>query len=346
MRPPLQSLDIGDRAPNFALPNAEGKFTLFYERTKGRPMVLLFLAAAGEARSDAAFQDFLARSEDLEAAGLDVFCVQAGPFSGRTAADAPFHLWSDPKSAVTQGFLGQAGLPAGPAAFLLDPNQRILGICSAGEAMAAQVLALFRAQPGPERSEQRPSNAPVLLMPNLLSAEFCADLIALWQTQGHEEGTVGSVLQGAEVDRVYGDVKRRLDHRIMDPALNRTLQQILGRRIAPEVHKAFQFEGFRFDRFLVVCYDAARGDRFRPHRDNLSPETSDRRFAMTLNLNSSDYEGGELVFPEYGPHRYKPGDGGAVIFSCSLIHEALPVTKGRRFALLTFLRALPEKVPG
>ena len=62
---------------------------------------------------------------------------------------------------------------------------------------------------------------------------------------------------------------------------------------------------------------------------------------MTLNLNSEDYEDGELVFPEYGPERYKPASGGAVIFSCSLIHEALPVSRGRRFALLTFLRSLP-----
>ena len=206
--------------------------------------------------------------------------------------------------------MNQAGLTAAPAAFLLDANQRLLGLCSGPGSLAEQALALFRALPAPERSESRPSTAPVLLMPHLLSPEMCTDLIDLWRTEGHEEGTVGSVLEGAEVERVYGDVKRRLDHRIMDPGLNRTLQQVLGRRIAPEVHKAFQFEGFRFDRFLVVCYDSARGDRFRPHRDNLSPETSDRRFAMTLNLNSSDYEGGELVFPEYGPHGYKPGNGG------------------------------------
>ena len=60
---------------------------------------------------------------------------------------------------------------------------------------------------------------------------------------------------------------------------------------------------------------------------------------MTLNLNGDQYEGGELTFPEYGPDLYKPGDGGAVIFSCSLLHEALPVTEGTRYALLTFLRA-------
>ncbi len=63
---------------------------------------------------------------------------------------------------------------------------------------------------------------------------------------------------------------------------------------------------------------------------------------MTLNLNTEDYVGGELVFPEYGPHKYRPESGGGVIFSCSLIHEALPVTSGRRFTLLTFLRSLPN----
>ena len=149
----------------------------------------------------------------------------------------------------------------------------------------------------------------------------------------------GEDLDGEEQARVHHDRKKRLDLKIMDPEVNRVLQQTIGRRIAPELAKAFSFEGFRFDRFLVCRYAADRQDRFRTHRDNLSPSTADRRFAMTLNLNGDSYKGGELVFPEYGPHRYKPGDGGAVIFSCSLLHEALPVTEGVRYALLTFLRA-------
>jgi predicted 2-oxoglutarate/Fe(II)-dependent dioxygenase YbiX len=58
---------------------------------------------------------------------------------------------------------------------------------------------------------------------------------------------------------------------------------------------------------------------------------------MTLNLNTGAYEGGELRFPEYGRELYRPEAGGAVIFSCSLLHEALPVTRGKRFAMFTFL---------
>ena len=73
------------------------------------------------------------------------------------------------------------------------------------------------------------------------------------------------------------------------------------------------------------------------HRDNTTKGTSHRRFAVTINLNAAEYEGGELWFPEYGKRLYKPATGSAVVFSCSLLHEARPVTKGIRFALLPFL---------
>jgi predicted 2-oxoglutarate/Fe(II)-dependent dioxygenase YbiX len=108
------------------------------------------------------------------------------------------------------------------------------------------------------------------------------------------------------------------------------------------VNKAFCYGSFQFDRVLIACYDAERGDYFRRHRDNSTPATAHRRFALTLNLNSDEYDGGELVFPEYGDYRYKPPTGAAVVFSCSLLHEALPVTRGQRFALLSFLRDLDQ----
>ncbi|MGH6966519.1 MAG: 2OG-Fe(II) oxygenase, partial [Phenylobacterium sp.] len=54
-------------------------------------------------------------------------------------------------------------------------------------------------------------------------------------------------------------------------------------------------------------------------------------------LNAAAFEGGDLRFPEFGPRTYRPPTGGAVVFSCSLQHEATPVTKGRRYAFLPFL---------
>jgi predicted 2-oxoglutarate/Fe(II)-dependent dioxygenase YbiX len=60
-------------------------------------------------------------------------------------------------------------------------------------------------------------------------------------------------------------------------------------------------------------------------------------FAVTLNLNTGDYEGGALRFPEFATAPFEAPAGGAVVFSCSLLHEAFPVTRGRRFGLFTFL---------
>jgi len=74
-----------------------------------------------------------------------------------------------------------------------------------------------------------------------------------------------------------------------------------------------------------------------PHRDNESFATQHRRFAVSINLNAEEFEGGDLRFPEFGPQTYQPPTGGAVVFSCSLLHEATPVTRGTRYATLPFL---------
>ena len=80
-----------------------------------------------------------------------------------------------------------------------------------------------------------------------------------------------------------------------------------------------------------------KGGHFRPHRDNTTRGTAHRRFAVSLNLNAEDYDGGDLRFPEFGARTYRPPSGGACVFSCSLLHEATPITRGQRFVFLPFL---------
>ena len=79
------------------------------------------------------------------------------------------------------------------------------------------------------------------------------------------------------------------------------------------------------------------GGHFRPHRDNTTPGAAHRRVACTINLDADDYEGGDLRFPEFRRRTYRAPTGGAVIFSCSLLHEARPVMRGTRYAFLPFL---------
>ena len=109
------------------------------------------------------------------------------------------------------------------------------------------------------------------------------------------------------------------------------------------------FRVTRAETLRLGCYDAADGGRFVRHRDDTTPYTAHRRFAMSLNLNTGDYEGGYLRFSEYGPQLYEPAAGAALVFSCSLLHEATRVVSGRRFVLLGFFygeaeQALRERI--
>ena len=130
--------------------------------------------------------------------------------------------------------------------------------------------------------------------------------------------------------------KRRRDYAIEDQAVVAETQKLVARRIVPMIHRAHQFQVTRMERYIVGCYDAADQAHFRAHRDNTTKGTAHRRFAVSINLNE-DFEGGEVGFPEYSPRGYKMPVGGAVVFSCSLLHAVSPIRRGRRYAFLPFL---------
>ena len=135
---------------------------------------------------------------------------------------------------------------------------------------------------------------------------------------------------------VNHDFKQRYDYRIEDEEIRRACVTRIHDRLTPEIYKAFQFRVNRMERYIVACYDAAQGGHFKAHRDNTTKGTAHRRFAVSLFLNTGEYEGGMLRFPEFGSHLYTAPAGGAVVFSCSLLHQAMPVTKGQRFMFLPF----------
>ena len=324
---PHSQLEAGDRFPDFVLADQADKMRYFSERARGRGLLVVLDPDA------AAIANLTALALECEAVELDRIAIAAS-----ATFDPGFAMLADSAGKIRGRLREMSGHPgAKPLAFLLDRNQRIIDL-GAGESLAQWALARWSERARPASAHILDEIAPVLIVPNVLSHDQCRSLIARWETDGHEPGYVTSLVEGESVRRVYEDLKKRRDHYLSDPAFNKALLAVVARRIAPELDKAFSFRNFRLDRALIACYDSERGDYFRRHRDNQTPGTADRRFALTLNLNSEDYEGGELVFPEYGEHRYKPPTGGAVLFSCSLLHEALPVTSGRRFALLTFLR--------
>jgi len=225
--------------------------------------------------------------------------------------------------------------PAHGGLLLLDPMLRVVEAAPLGG--AAALLARLAALPPPERHAGMEIPAPVLVLPRVLEPELCERLIILHQQDGGQPSGFMREVSGRTVLVQDPAHKRRSDLMLRDPALLATLRARIATRIVPAMRLAFQFEATRIERFVVSCYDSAERGHFRAHRDNTLAGTAHRRFAVTVNLNAEGFEGGELNFPEFGPRLHRAPTGGAVIFSCSLLHEARPVTRGRRYAFLPFL---------
>jgi len=201
---------------------------------------------------------------------------------------------------------------------------------------ATAVLDYLSGLPDPSRIAGFEIFAPILVVPDVFEPEICASLISLYERHGGVESGFVRDVGGKTVAVHDHSHKRRRDYMIEDQDIVAAVQNRMARRVAPEIQKIHQFRATRMERYIVACYDAEDGGHFRAHRDNTTKGTAHRRFAVSINLNA-DFEGGEVSFPEYGPRSYKPPPGGAVVFSCSLLHAVSTVTRGRRYAFLPFL---------
>lgn len=218
---------------------------------------------------------------------------------------------------------------------LFDPALRVLAAWRLEDTEAA--LRVFASAPPPDRYEGA-GNAPVLVAPHIFEPEFCKRLIEYYRDGA---AAPSGITQQDKTGRTFVALddafKRRSDVLIEDETLRDAIMQRIYWRLAPLIERAFMWRPTRMERYLVACYNAEQGGFFKPHRDNTTKGTAHRRFAVTINLNAADYEGGDLRFPEFGSRTYRAPTGGAVVFSCGLLHEATPVTKGERYAFLPFL---------
>jgi predicted 2-oxoglutarate/Fe(II)-dependent dioxygenase YbiX len=310
-------LGIGERATDFVLNGPAGMPARFYAHAGGRPTAVIFTGDGGDPRVVDLAERLAGRTD------VALFYV----LSKDAAAGLAVPVWSDPDGTVTAAY---GVTPGEPTAVVLDPNLRVVGVV-AGDRLA-EVVPLLDAAVHRGPAQVVATQAPVLLLPRVLDAAYRERLIRWWEREGAVETGVART-SGDELDAGY---KRRRDHTVSHPDLLRELSSVVGRRVLPEVRKAFAFRATRFEGFKIACYDAATGGFFRQHRDNLTPSTAHRVFALTLNLNDG-YEGGELRFPEYGNQLYRPDPGAALVFSGAHLHEVRDVTAGRRFVLLSFL---------
>jgi len=224
-------------------------------------------------------------------------------------------------------------------AFLIERNLRLHTLIPANpvDGLATRLQDAVATLSEQEAERHISEQAPVLIVPDVLSRSDCRRFIDYYQENNPAPSGFMRDIDGRTQGILDPTMKRRKDVQIVDRDLQSTLRSALVRRVVPEIRKAYAYEATRIERYIVACYDDSDRGFFGAHRDNEQKATSHRAFAISLNLNSEEYEGGNLRFPEYARHTYKPATGSAVVFSCSLLHEAMPVTRGRRYVILPFV---------
>lgn len=329
----------GEPVPWFRAPALSGNPRYAFDSAAGRWMVMLFLGSAGQEAAAGPLATLAAHRDLFDDDRACFFGVTIDPQDAaqdRIAQSLPGIRWFLDYEGEVSSQYGAAKVEGGKVTYtpfwlLVDPMLRVrrqVPLAQGGEIMA-ELRGLL------DRPVELPT-APVLVLPGILPPDLCRRLIDLYDGHGGEESGFMREENGITVHKMDHSHKRRADYHIEDIKLVDALKALMGRTIRPMMERAFQFRSTRIERFMVACYDGAVGGHFRPHRDNTTKGTAHRKFACTINLNADDYEGGDLRFPEYGQRLYRAPTGGAVLFSCSMLHEATPVTRGRRYAFLPF----------
>lgn len=342
-------LTAGDPAPGFRQRTAENPQYAF-DSAAGRYLVLCFYGSAADAHGQAALAAALERPDifdDVRACFFGVSVDPADEAEARVQSRIPGyrHFWDfDLKACRLYGVTAAASDAAsGPVAMtrqwvIIDPTMRVISAIPFAQDRSdlAEVMAVLDALPPPDRFAGQEIMAPVLVLPRVFEPALCRHLIDLYESEGGQESGFMREVDGKTVGVNDPRFKRRKDYLIEDPSLIKALQARFLRRVVPEIARIHQFKVTRMERYIVSCYAAEDGGHFAAHRDNTTKGTAHRRFAVSVNLNE-DFDGGEVAFPEYGSRSFKAPLGGAVVFSCSLLHQVEKVTRGKRYAFLPFL---------
>jgi hypothetical protein len=326
-------LSPGEPAPWFTAPTPSNPEYVF-DTVAGRFVLLVFLPAGDGALAGSALKLLSVSQPMFDDRRLCAFVVVRDPAMAATLRDLRGLRWFldfDGRVSRLYDALDEDGAER-PFWMLLDPALRVIG-----HAPLAQPKALFDVMarlPEPGGHAGTPLHAPVLIAPRVFEPEVCRRLIALHDATG---GEFSGVMRdaGDRTVMVMDELKKRRDVLVEDPELQAALRERLERRLFPLIKRGLGFTATHIERYVVSCYDAADGAVFHPHRDHTTMGTAHRKFACSINLNEA-FTGGDLRFAEFGPATYRPPPGGAVVFSCALLHEATPMTAGRRYAFLPF----------
>ena len=328
---------VGEPAPFFtAATDGVERYSL--DVAAGRWIVLMFFGTAGQEATVEGLAQALQRRELFDGPNAAFFGVSIDPLDrsqrGLVNSDPGVRFFWDFDLAVSRlyGLLEGDGLR--PGLFLIDPAFRV--------AMSAPIdatnilLDRLALELAAGQTEAEAQHAPVLTLPRIFEPELCEALVTLYRVSGPTQSGFTKDVDGRTVQLIDPKIKRRSDVFIDDEDIREAIRTRLEARLFPMVKRALGWQAEFVERYIICRYGAEEQGFFSRHRDDVTAGTAHRKFAVSLNLNEG-YEGGEICFPEFGPRRYRPPLGGATVFACGLLHEAMPVTKGERFVFVPFL---------
>ncbi len=328
---------LGDPVPWFTAPvMSGGSFSLSV--AAGRWIVLSFLGSPADPRAERELAEMLQvlplfHEDRLVFYGV-LTALPQNPAPYLKLSTAAMSFLADYDSEISRSF----DAAVMPRTIILDPMLRAVADIpwdyAAGHAQT--VRDVLRSLPAVEDFAGVPLSAPVLIMPRVFDFQLCDVLIQFYEKIGGEDSGFLLDVDGKTSKVVDYRFKRRNDLMVAHPQLREAIRSQIVRRLLPAVERFFQFQATRMDRYIVACYDSGVGGHFYRHRDNVNFGAQHRRFAVTINLNK-DYEGCDLVLPEFGGRSYRAPAAGAVVFSCGALHQVTPITSGRRYAFLAFL---------
>jgi hypothetical protein len=325
---------LGDPAPWFGARTIAGA-ALDLHVDAGRWVVLALAGASDDPPAAAELAPILEAARAAEDDHLVAYVMLAAPPGAPEALTAR----SGPGLAFVADYDGGIAALFGGArrTVVLDPMLRVIAnIAWETGDHNATLRALLASLPAIDASCGVALSAPALIVPRVLDFALCDLMVKLYDQVGGEDSGFLLDRGGRTATVIDHRLKQRRDLVIALPELKNAIRDQLCRRLLPAVARYFQFAATRMDRYIVSCYDSASGGHFFRHRDNENAGAAHRRFAVSINLNG-DYDGCDLVFPEFGRRVYRAPSGGAIVFSCGALHEVTPIRRGRRYAFLPFL---------
>jgi predicted 2-oxoglutarate/Fe(II)-dependent dioxygenase YbiX/peroxiredoxin len=335
---------LGDPVPWFAAPLVTGGSFILHVHA-GRWIVLCFLGSPANPRVNEELAELLREAPLFDEDRLIVRGVLTAPPDDLAkypeVSTKAVSFLADYDGAISRSF----GALDMPRTIVLDPMLRAVADIpwDFAPGHAETVRGVLRSLPAIDDSAGVSMSAPALIVPRVLNFELCDFLVQFYEQQGGEDSGFLVDVGGKTTTLVDYRLKRRNDLVVAAPELRELIGGQIVRRLLPAVERYFQFQATRMDRYIVACYDSGIGGHFYRHRDNVNAGAQHRRFAVTINLNS-DYDGCDLLFPEFGRKVYRAPHGGALVFSCGALHQVTPITRGRRYAFLAFLYAEADAI--